>query len=335
MAPITAVDGSGNLVAHDKADIGRVLQRAFHALHEAGLAWTLLAPPESEAAPSSYRLRALVERTDLPRLAEVLGSVGLVEQPFPASTRARYIGFDDATGVWSVLDVVAPKPGENGQATWAGRVRRAAGAARARLRRPAARHLPQVGRGITVAIVGPDGSGKTTLCNGLRRACPLPVRTVYLGLSRSNAMVRWGSVLPGIVLALRLAAVGRALFLAARYRRRGGVVVFDRYTVDTWLPTTRTGLRLRVTRAVLGRAAPLPDLVILLDAPGNVMFERKGEHTPAELERSRQHYLDLRRRLPGITVIDATLPPGEVLRLTGQQLWVRYSRSTAKGSHPT
>lgn len=175
-------------------------------------------------------------------------------------------------------------------------------------------------RGISAAILGPDGCGKTTLAHGIARVSALPVRVVYLGLSRSGRAVRLASFLPGLVLTMRLATVGRALATSAWHRRRGRLVIFDRYTFDSMFHSDRPGMRARLWRAVLTRAAPTPDVIILLDAPGDVMFARKGEHSPTELEYARQQYLSLRDRLPGMTVIDATLPSDEVLRLAVERL---------------
>lgn len=169
-------------------------------------------------------------------------------------------------------------------------------------------------RGFSVALLGPDGSGKSTLAEGLRQTLSITVRVVYLGLYRTS---RWRQQLgrvPGAMFLVRLTLVRAGVWKGRRSLRRGELVVFDRYTIDTWLPLPNPSSRARVSRALLSRAAPPPDLVLLLDAPGSVMFQRKGEHSVEELERNRAEYLGLLDRMPNMVVLDATLPADEVLR---------------------
>jgi thymidylate kinase len=64
-----------------------------------------------------------------------------------------------------------------------------------------------------------------------------------------------------------------------------------------------------------------PDLVIVLDAPGEVMFERKQEHDVATLEQRRHWYADIATNLPNAVVIDATQPPDQVLRQAVDAVW--------------
>jgi thymidylate kinase len=117
-------------------------------------------------------------------------------------------------------------------------------------------------------------------------------------------------------------------WLSARYHQaRGRLVVFDRYTYDALLPPRRPTSRLgRVRRWVLGHACPHPDLVVMLDAPGEVLHERKGELSPAVLEEERVRYLELRRRLPKMVVIDATQDPDHVRRELVSLIWQSYRR---------
>ena len=79
---------------------------------------------------------------------------------------------------------------------------------------------------------------------------------------------------------------------------RGRVVVFDRYTYDALLPITGSWRALkRPYFWVLAHLAPRPDLVLVLDLPGEVAFARKGEFTPEGLEAVRQGFLALVPRL--------------------------------------
>ena len=36
----------------------------------------------------------------------------------------------------------------------------------------------------SIALVGPDGVGKTTISNHLKKSFPLPVKSIYMGLNR-------------------------------------------------------------------------------------------------------------------------------------------------------
>jgi thymidylate kinase len=106
--------------------------------------------------------------------------------------------------------------------------------------------------------------------------------------------------------------------LASLHRRRGSIVVFDRhffadyYAYDV-APRRRSASR-RLHGFVLSRLYPKPDLVVYLDAPAEVLLERKGEGTLESLTRRRQEYLALARVLQRFAVVDAARPLDQVTR---------------------
>jgi thymidylate kinase len=79
-------------------------------------------------------------------------------------------------------------------------------------------------------------------------------------------------------------------------------------------------------RWIDARACPAPDLVLALDAPGAVMYERKGEYSPEMLENWRQHFLQLKGRLEAFEVLDATRPPESVQADAVDRIWRRYAK---------
>ena len=121
----------------------------------------------------------------------------------------------------------------------------------------------------SVALVGPDGTGKTTLCRRLEESFPIPVKYIYIGVSTeaSNIMLPTTRLLRGLKRMLGMkteqagppdiyrvkvppkgafkrfaAALKSSLrlinqlseewyrqFIAWSYQRRGTIVVFDRH----------------------------------------------------------------------------------------------------------
>ena len=78
-------------------------------------------------------------------------------------------------------------------------------------------------------------------------------------------------------------------------------------------------------RWLLGRACPAPDLVIVLDAPGELLFDRKGEHNASLLEEQRQGYLEFRHLVPRVVVVDATKSADLVRREVTGLIWRGYA----------
>ena len=74
-----------------------------------------------------------------------------------------------------------------------------------------------------------------------------------------------------------------------------------------------------------GHACPGPDLVLVLSAPGQVMYERKGSYNPKQLEDWRQHFLALRHRLPQLQIVDATRSKDEVRADVVDRIWQLYA----------
>lgn len=207
----------------------------------------------------------------------------------------------------------------------------------------------------SVALIGPDGAGKTTLTRMLEGSSLARFKYLYMGIHIQASNI----ALPTSRLVERLRPQrdhvgaphvsplprslphhpggsgrrGRGLRNAARlanrladewfrqlvswwFQLRGYLVLYDRHFVFDFAPEISAGaadsLDRRVHRWCLMHFYPRPDLVLYLDAPGTVLFARKGESTVAELERRRQAFLRIGEQLPGFVRIDATRPLAEV-----------------------
>lgn len=188
-------------------------------------------------------------------------------------------------------------------------------------------------RGLSVAVLGPDGAGKTTLVEGLAHSLPLPTRIQYMGLTGGRLPRADALRVPGLVLAARMAILWLRYLRGALHRARGEVVLFDRYTLDGAVPS---GMALtpagRLSRRVQRRLCPLPDVVILLDASGATMHARKGEYEPAVLETWRAAYARLRDDVAVLEVIDAEQPAEAVRREAEARIWRRYAAIRGAGA---
>jgi thymidylate kinase len=100
---------------------------------------------------------------------------------------------------------------------------------------------------------------------------------------------------------------------------RGRVVLFDRhfytdyYAHDIADDGAERSLSQRVHGYLLQHVYPRPGMVVLLDAPPEVLWARKAEGTFEALVRRREEYLRMRDAVPGMQVVDATLPMDQVV----------------------
>jgi thymidylate kinase len=211
---------------------------------------------------------------------------------------------------------------------------------------------------ISVAIIGPDGAGKSTITELLEQEhLPAPVKRIYMGvnLEASSLMLpttrlalavksRRGrradmtapsqqpapgtgspvrrSVKAGARAARLLLWVAEEWFrqIVAEYHlRRGSIVLFDRHFYADYYHFDvagegRRSLASRVHGYLLDHAYPKPDLVICLDAPGSVLYQRKREASAEWLEQRRRQYLQLADVVPAFVVVDADRPLDVVTR---------------------
>lgn len=198
--------------------------------------------------------------------------------------------------------------------------------------------LKALGRnGVSVAIIGPDGAGKSTLVRSLPGRFPLQVRTHYVGLYGARGRRLRDTGIPGVALASQLALAWAAYGSAALERRRSRITVFDRYGYDALLgpPSSRAGIKRSVRRALLGSLAPRPDLVLVMDAPATRLHRRRSGDDLAVAERRRTAYRRLARELePRVTTIlvDSTASRPSVRRRATALIWQAVGeRRTRRG----
>ena len=115
---------------------------------------------------------------------------------------------------------------------------------------------------------------------------------------------------------------GVALF----YLRLRYIVIFDRhfkydfYYTDAKDKKKQVSFKARTLARMRKLLMPEPDLVICLDAPPEVAFERKNEFDLDILEYKRQQYLQLQYVIKNFIVIDATQNLETVIRQVGESI---------------
>lgn len=248
-------------------------------------------------------------------LAELLDSLSV---PRASSTELLDLALN---GKWELLDSIRPDL----DARWR---RKRGGAMRAQVKnaidrtRHGWRGLGQP-TGISIAIIGPDGAGKTTLAEGLRDTLPFPSRYVYMGVWREYPWDRWLRYIPGLRLAQRLLRLEYRTIEAWFHRTRGRLVLLDRFTYDVMLPSASLDNRGRITAWLVRRVCAEPHLVLVLNAPAELMWARKGEQGIEELERRRVSYLEMAAARDHSVIIDARQSVGAVRDLARQAVWGR------------
>jgi len=245
----------------------------------------------------------------------------------------RLIGSLAASGEWDAVPELLPslrrelvRPGTVGELRSS--VRYWAADALRRLRRW---RMPT---GVHVVLLGPDGSGKSSTLSALGDALTPAFRRVT-SKHLAPALFRAARATPPVTAPHTrpprslVGSLAKAVYWALDYTlgyyfkirpalARSTLVLFDRYLVDALVDPKR--YRYGGPRWVLHLVwslIPKPDLVILLDAPTEVLRARKLEVSLRETERQRHAYRELVEMLPNGHVVDAAQPLDRVVTAVG------------------
>ena len=184
-------------------------------------------------------------------------------------------------------------------------------------------------RGLSVALLGPNGVGKSTVAAGLERGFPLDVTVMHMGLWKAaSASPR---ARPAEVLTRPFRLWARSA-IAHYHQARGRLVIYDRYVYEARLPPKPPLIAVkRLYFRVLEGILPRPDAAVVLDVPGDVAYRRKQENPPGELESERRVYAELAEREPLVEMVDASRGPDAVRTDVTAIVWNMLQARWRKG----
>gem|GEM_PF-795106 len=211
-------------------------------------------------------------------------------------------------------------------------------------------------RGVSVVLLAPDGAGKSTLAQRLVNDKILRARLIYMGTNVEAATIKLPFTRPlaRLVKSMRAGKREKTPFgmilrllnllnkiaehwyrcLMARYALlRGRFVVFDRFVYDSWIQKRRRTLWKRFRNILFDAPCPTPDLVFLLDADGEVLYARKGEHSPEWIDAQRAGYHKLMEILPQMTVVDASQSADNVRKEVTRLIWNKYGNTGSRSGN--
>jgi thymidylate kinase len=163
--------------------------------------------------------------------------------------------------------------------------------------------------GVRVALLGPDGSGKSTTIEALQRSGVVST-SVYLGVAPAQHRLR--PTVPGVALLWTIRRLLGAWTTATVQRRRGHSVALDRHPLEAKIGPATSKRTTIVRRWILAHVLPRPEAVVILMAPAEVLHARKPEHQLDDVIARRNRYLELAQRYD-YPVVDTTTAPTDVV----------------------
>ena len=139
----------------------------------------------------------------------------------------------------------------------------------------------------------------------------------------SNGEIKDNSIkklIKGIGLMNRMFEEWYRQLVAYYFVKKGNIVVFDRHFVydfyfdDIVADKKTTAAKKKLHGLFLKYFLSEPDMAICLDAPGEVVFKRKGEFTPEFMELRRNQYLSLKKVVKNFAIVDANRELESVVR---------------------
>jgi thymidylate kinase len=227
----------------------------------------------------------------------------------------------------------------------------------------------------SIALVGPDGSGKSSVARSILETSPLPIKYIYMGanidssniaLPTSRLSHKWkvsrhkkslmksGGEVPEKIsmhglehridrrgklwgFARLLRRVSEEVYrqiVSYAYQARGNVVLYDRHFLFDACPVPEDiGKQRQTDRAhcwFLRKLYPRPGLVIILDAPADVLYARKQEVPIEYLESNRRALAKKKYYASRVVTVDTNKPFEEVVEIVNS-LIVNYCTNQFDG----
>ena len=213
----------------------------------------------------------------------------------------------------------------------------------------------------SVAIIGQDGAGKTTISQMVLEQLPYKMKYIYMGrnvesgnyslptskmiylykiykfkkkykisdtstakklslheIDKDRKVDTRGKIGASLRLLNSLLEEWYRLLISWSYQIRGYLVVYDRHFIFDSIPDkldksiTSKRLTTKIHSWVLNNLYEVPSLIVFLNAPAELLYERKGEATVEYIRAKNEAFLEFGKNVKNFEIIDASQPVEKV-----------------------